>query len=121
MRDVVIESCRFDFQIKASYLQTVTGEGDLALQAMVRDPGEEERGEGDNTASSAYAEQGLRLMMRVVVMVMMKTSEAEMGATPPRWRMLQVILLMIEIHMVSMMMTLDDEYCDNTMTSHPPT
>ena len=36
-------------------LQTVTGEGDLALQARVREPGEEERGEGDNTASSAYA------------------------------------------------------------------
>ena len=34
-------------------LQTVTGEGDLALQARVREPGEEERGEGDNTASSA--------------------------------------------------------------------
>ena len=48
----------FDFKIKASYLQTVTGDGDLALQAMVRDPGEEERGEGDNTASSAYAEEG---------------------------------------------------------------
>ena len=95
MRDVVIESCRFDFQIKASYLQTVTGDGDLALQAMVRDPGEEERGEGDNTASSAYAEQGLRLMTRVV--------------------------MVIEIHMVTIMMKLDDEYCDNTMTSHPPT
>ena len=88
----------FDFKIKASYLQTVTGEGDLALQAMVRDPGEEERGEGDNTASSAYAEEGLRLMTMVVVMVMM-----------------------IEIHMVTIMMKLDDEYCDNTMTSHPPT
>ena len=88
----------FDFEIKASYLQTVTGEGDLALQAMVRDPGEEERGEGDNTASSAYAEEGLRLMTMVVVMVMM-----------------------IEIHMVTIMMKLDDEYCDNTMTSHPPT
>ena len=88
----------FYFKIKASYLQTVTGEGDLALQAMVRDPGEEERGEGDNTASSAYAEQGLRLMTMVVVMVMM-----------------------IEIHMVTIMMKLDDEYCDNTMTSHPPT
>ena len=98
MRDVVIESCRFDFQIKASYLQTVTGDGDLALQAMVRDPGEEERGDGDNTASSAYAGEGLRLMMRVVVMV-----------------------VMIEIHMVTIMMKLDDEYCDNTMTSHPPT
>ena len=36
-------------------LQTVTGEGDLALQARVREPGEEKRGEGDNTASSAYA------------------------------------------------------------------
>ena len=36
----------------------MTGDGDLALQAMVREPGEEERGEGDNTASSAYAEQG---------------------------------------------------------------
>ena len=34
-------------------LQTVTGEGDLALQARVREPGEEEMGEGDNTASSA--------------------------------------------------------------------
>ena len=34
-------------------LQKVTGEGDLALQARVREPGEEERGEGDNTASSA--------------------------------------------------------------------
>ena len=34
-------------------LQTVTGDGDLALQARVREPGEEERGEGDNTASSA--------------------------------------------------------------------
>ena len=34
-------------------LQTVTGEGDLALQARVREPGEEERGEGDKTASSA--------------------------------------------------------------------
>ena len=89
---------RFYFKIKASYLQTVTGEGDLALQAMVRDPGEEERGEGDNTASSAYAEEGLRLMTMVVVMVMM-----------------------IEIHMVTIMMKLDDEYCDNTMTSHPPT
>ena len=33
----------------------MTGDGDLALQAMVREPGEEERGEGDNTASSAYA------------------------------------------------------------------
>ena len=88
----------FDFKIKASYLQTVTGEGDLALQAMVRDPGEEERGEGDNTASSAYAEGGLRLMTMVVVMVMM-----------------------IEIHMVTIMMKLDDEYCDNPMTSHPPT
>ena len=88
----------FYFKIKASYLQTVTGEGDLALQAMVRDPGEEERGEGDNTASSAYAEEGLRLMTMVVVMVMM-----------------------IEIHMVTIMMKLDDEYCDNTMTSHPPT
>ena len=88
----------FDFKIKASYLQTVTGEGDLALQAMVRDPGEEERAEGDNTASSAYAEEGLRLMTMVVVMVMM-----------------------IEIHMVTIMMKLDDEYCDNTMTSHPPT
>ena len=76
----------------------MTGEGDLALQAMVRDPGEEERGEGDNTASSAYAEEGLRLMTMVVVMVMM-----------------------IEIHMVTIMMKLDDEYCDNTMTSHPPT
>ena len=84
----------FDFKIKASYLQTVTGEGDLALQAMVRDPGEEERGEGDNTASSAYAEEGLMLMTMVVV---------------------------IEIHMVTIMMKLDDEYCDNTMTSHPPT
>ena len=73
----------FYFKIKASYLQTVTGEGDLALQAMVRDPGEEERGEGDNTASSAYAEEGLRLMTMVVVMVMM-----------------------IEIHMVTIMMTL---------------
>ena len=88
----------FDFKIKASYLQTVTGEGDLALQAMVRDPGEEERGEGDNTASSAYAEERLMLMTMVVVMVMM-----------------------IEIHMVTIMMKLDDEYCDNTMTSHPPT
>ena len=87
----------FDFKIKASYLQTVTGEGDLALQAMVRDPGEEERGEGDNTASSAYAEEGLRVMTMVVVM------------------------MMIEIHMVTIMMKLDDEYCDNTMTSHPPT
>ena len=86
----------FYFKIKASYLQTVTGEGDLALQAMVRDPGEEERGEGDNTASSAYAEEGLMIM--TVVMVMM-----------------------IEIHMVTIMMKLDDEYCDNTMTSHPPT
>ena len=112
----------FDFKIKASYLQTVTGEGDLALQAMVRDPGEEERGEGDNTASSAYAEEGLRLMtMVVMVVMMMKTTEAEMGATPPRWLALQVILLMIEIHMVTIMMKLDDEYCDNTMTSHPPT
>ena len=34
-------------------LQTVTGEGDLALQARVREPGEEERGVGDSTASSA--------------------------------------------------------------------
>ena len=88
----------FYFKIKASYLQTVTGEGDLALQAMVRDPGEEERGEGDNTASSAYAEEGLMIMTMVVVMVMM-----------------------IEIHMVTIMMKLDDEYCDNTRTSHPPT
>ena len=88
----------FDLKIKASYLQTVTGEGDLALQAMVRDPGEEERGEGDNTASSAYAEEGLRLMTMVVAM-----------------------MVMIEIHMVTIMMKLDDEYCDNTMTSHPPT
>ena len=76
----------------------MTGEGDLALQAMVRDPGEEERGEQDNTASSAYAEEGLMIMTMVVVMVMM-----------------------IEIHMVTIMMKLDDEYCDNTMTSHPPT
>ena len=36
----------------------MTGDGDLALQAMVREPGEEERGEGDNTASSAYAGEG---------------------------------------------------------------
>ena len=72
----------------------MTGDGDLALQAMVRDPGEEERGEGDNTASSAYAEEGLMLMTMVVV---------------------------IEIHMVTIMMKLDNEYCDNTMTSHPPT
>ena len=36
----------------------MTGDGDLALQAMVREPGEEERGEGDNTASSAYAGKG---------------------------------------------------------------